>query len=171
MSNFLRFLREPIACALMVALVAVALLAMISPSSAGNTTFFTSPNGDATFPFSPPNRATGAPGTIDNMIVNPAPGTPTIASGACGTGTNGAVVAGSTNQSGQVAIGASAATACVVTFAAGTSFSPKSCTISPMNAGAADSATAGGFVKAPTSTGFEIDGLALASTNWSYQCF
>lgn len=162
---------------------AVALLLSSSAAVAADTIFLTDKNGQIRFPFSPPNRATGAPGSIDNMAIGgttpakvtssqlvPSSSAPTIASGACGTGTNGAVVAGSTNQSGQITIGASAATTCAVVFSATLSPAPKACVIAPMNAAAAASGTAGGFVGAPTGTGFTITGLALASTNWSYQC-
>lgn len=53
------------------------LLTLLAPAHAGNTSFLTERNGQVVFPFSPPNRATPAPGTIDNMSIGattPAPG-------------------------------------------------------------------------------------------------
>ena len=92
-------------------ILALLFVLMCAPARAGNTTFLTDKNGQITFPLSPPNRATSGPGLIDNMTIgattprpgtfsqiNPAGGTPTIASGACGTGTNGAVVVGSVDS-------------------------------------------------------------------------
>lgn len=57
---------------LLLSLVAVLLLLILvatSPASAGNTTFLTDKNGNIVFPFSPPNRATGGPGAIDNTVI------------------------------------------------------------------------------------------------------
>lgn len=161
---------------------AIAVL-LSGPVMASNTYFLTDRNGQVQFPLSPPNKATGGPGAIDNMTIGatkPAPGTfsqlnmggglPTIASGACGTTTNGAVVAGSTDQSGQITIGVATTTTCAVSFSKTLAPVPKACTISPMNAAAAAAGTAGGFVGSPSGTGFTITGLALASTNWSFHC-
>lgn len=162
----------------------IVLLIAALPARAGNTDFLTGRNASITFPLSPPNRANSTPGAIDNMTIGattpapgtfsqiiPGPGLPTITSGTCGTGTNGAVVAGSTNQSGRITIGAVATTSCPVLFSAALPVAPKACVIAPMNANAAAAGTAGGFVGAPSTTGFTITGLALASTNWSYHCF
>lgn len=164
--------------------LAMSLSVLAVAANAANTYFLTDRNGQVLFPISPPNRATGGPGAIDNMAIGqttPAPGSfsqvvptgtiPTIASGACGAGTNGTVVAGSVNQSGKITIGATATTACAITFAGTMSPVAKSCVIAPMNAAAANATNAGGFVGAPTGTGFTITGIALASTNWSYQCW
>lgn len=155
---------------------------LCAPARAGNTTFLTDKNGQITFPLSPPNRATSGPGLIDNMTIgattprpgtfsriNPAGGTPTIASGACGTGTNGAVVVGSVDQSMKITIGAAATTTCTITFSATLSPVPKSCTFSPMNA-AAIGATVLPFIAAPSATGVVFSGSLLANTNWSIQC-
>jgi hypothetical protein len=166
--------------------LALVLALVLAPSAAfaADTYFLTDKNGQVRFPLSPPNRAAGTPGSIDNMTIGgstpakgsfsqvvPVGGQPTIASGSCGTGTNGAVVAGSVNQSGQITIGASAATACPVVFNGTLSPAPKSCVISPTNAAAAAAGTAGGFVGIPSTTGFTISGAALANTNWAYQCW
>jgi hypothetical protein len=50
----------------------------IGSAFAANTVFLTDRNGQVIFPISPPNRATGGPGAIDNMAIGattPAPGT------------------------------------------------------------------------------------------------
>jgi hypothetical protein len=56
------------------------LLMFVSPASAAqcNTIFLTDKNGNISFPFCPPNRASSTPGFIDNMTIGanvPAPGT------------------------------------------------------------------------------------------------
>lgn len=162
--------------------IAVAALSLV-PAKAANTTFLTDKNGNQVFPMSPPTRSPAAPGAIDNMSIGqttPAAGrftqmqpggpVPTIASGACGTTTNGAVVAGSTSMSGQITIGAAATTTCTVTFGAVLPQAPKSCTFFPMNATAATAAT-NVFGSAPTTGGFVLNGTNLASSNYAYQCF
>jgi len=52
-------------------------LSLAPAARAGNTTFLTDRNGQVVFPISPPNRASPAPGAIDNMAIGqttPAPG-------------------------------------------------------------------------------------------------
>lgn len=167
-----------------IAITIALLIAAVSPAKAGNTVFLTDRNGQITFPLSPPNRATGGPGALDNTDIGittpargrftqmqPGGGQPTIASGACGTGTNGAVVAGSTAMSGQITIGAAATTTCTVVFAAALSVAPRSCTFFPMNATAAATGTTVAYGSAPTTTGFVLNGSALANANYAYQCF
>lgn len=160
----------------------IVLLIAALPARAGNTNFLTEKNAAITFPISPPNRATGGPGLIDNMTIGattPAPATfsqiipggavPTIASGACGTTTNGTIVAGSTNNSGRITVGAAAATACAISFSATLTPVPKACTFAPMNALAVSAAA---FIGAPTGTGFTLTTAgSFANTNWAYQCF
>jgi hypothetical protein len=52
------------------AMLAIATVAMFAaPAKAGNTTFLTDKNGNQVFPLSPPNRAAGTPGQIDNMNI------------------------------------------------------------------------------------------------------
>lgn len=63
------FLRLDLLILLFVALLLVVLLALMSPAKAGNTTFLTDKNGNVVFPFSPPNRATSGPATIDNTTL------------------------------------------------------------------------------------------------------
>mgnify|MGYP003385243720 CR=1 FL=1 len=178
-----RFLRlDYLFFQLLVLLSILALLFGITPARAGNTSFLTERNAAIVFPFSPPNRATSGPGLIDNMTIGattPRPGTfsqiisggglPTIASGACGTTTNGTIVAGSTDQTGRITVGAAAATACAVSFSATLSPVPKSCTFSPMNAAAV---TAAAFIGAPSGTGFTLTTAgSFANTNWAYHCY
>ena len=114
------------------------------------------------------NTFTGSQ-TFSGQIVT-STGTPTIASGACGTGTNGAVVAGSTNQSGQITIGASATTSCTLSWSATLGSAPKSCVFFPMNATAAATGTTVARVGAPSTTQVVLSGSALASANYAYIC-
>lgn len=97
-------------------------------------------------------------------------GTPTVASGACGTLTNGSIGSGD-NQSHQLVIGAVATTSCAVTFSgSGLPAAPKSCTFSPANAAAAAS-TVLARIGTIATTGYTMTGAVLASTNWNVQCF
>jgi hypothetical protein len=93
--------------------------------------------------------------------------TPTIASGACGTGTNGTIAG--TDLSGKITIGAVATTDCAVTFGETFAAAPAACTFSP-----ADSASAGvgvlPYISAIGTTGFTLSGTALASTSFYYVC-
>jgi hypothetical protein len=97
-------------------------------------------------------------------------GTPTIASGACGTTTNGAVVAGSTNQTGGITIGAAATTTCTLTWSATLAVAPKACVFFPANAAAAATGTTVAFTGAPSTTQVVLTGAALANANYSYIC-
>lgn len=100
--------------------------------------------------------------------ISPASGTPTIASGACGTGTNG-TIAGS-NASGLITIGAVATTSCAVSFSATLAAAPNACQITPANAAAAATGTTVARVGAPSTSGFTITGSALANTVYGYSC-
>ncbi len=169
--------------AIALAMAAAISLASFLPAKAGNTVFLTDKNGQITFPLSPPNRATGGPGAIDNMTIGattPRPGTfsqvipssglPSIVSGDCGASTNGAVVAGSTNQAGSITIGATATTTCKITFGSGMTQAFKACVFFPMNATAAATGTTVARVGAPTLTDVTLTGSALASSNYAYLC-
>lgn len=94
-------------------------------------------------------------------------GAPTIANGACGTGTNG-TISGS-NQSGIVTIGAATTTTCAVSFST-TITAPNACTITPGNAAAAATGTTVARVGTPSGTAWTITGSALANTVYSYVC-
>jgi hypothetical protein len=94
---------------------------------------------------------------------------PTIASGACGTTTNG-TISGS-NQAGKITIGSATTTACAVSFSATLTVAPVSCTFSPANATAAAIGTTVPYISAISTGGFTLTGSVLASTNWYYQCF
>jgi hypothetical protein len=137
----------------------------IAPSGAGVTALFASP---------PPIGATAAnsgkftTGNFSGQITSSA-GLPTIASGACGTTTNGAVVAGSTNQAGSITIGAAATTTCTISWSATLAAAPKACVFMAMNA-AAIAATTLPFVSAPSTASVVFNGAVLANTNWSYIC-
>jgi len=164
-----------LALAFLISLIAVPVL------GAGITNLWTTNNGGLNFPITP--------NSIDSMVVGggtPAAGTfttlrfntslvsggglPTIVASDCGTGANGAVVAGSTNQSGSITIGATATTTCKITFSAALAAAPKACSITPMNTAAATTATTLARVGAPTTTDFTITGSALASANYNFIC-
>lgn len=96
-------------------------------------------------------------------------GTPTIASGACGT-TNNGTVAGD-NQSGKVTIGAAATATCAVTFSLTFATAPKAVVLTPANAAAAALAAGAPFVSAVTTGGFTFQAAALASTTWYFHAY
>lgn len=93
---------------------------------------------------------------------------PTIASGACGTGANGTIAAGSRSNAGTVQIGAVATTTCTVVFAAAMTTAPV-CVFAPADS-AGVGATVLAFVSANTVNGFVITGTALANVNLNYVC-
>lgn len=93
---------------------------------------------------------------------------PTIASGACGTGTNGTIAAASRSNAGTVQIGASAATTCTVVFASAMTTAPV-CVIAPADS-AGVGATVLAYVSSNTVNGFVITGTALANVNFNYIC-
>jgi hypothetical protein len=99
-------------------------------------------------------------------------GTPTIASGACGTGTNGTIAG--TDQTSVITIGAVATTACAVSFGGGVAgtypTAPKACLFAAGNAAAAAS-TVLPFISAISATGFTLSGSVLASTVFEVHCF
>lgn len=107
--------------------------------------------------------------TFANQIVSTA-GLPTIASGACGATTNGAVVAGSTNQSGNITIGSAGTTTCTVSFSATLGVAPNACIVFPTNATAAATGTTVAYVSSITTGHFVLTGSALASANYAYIC-
>ena len=98
-------------------------------------------------------------------------GTPTISSGACGTGTNGAIVAGGNDQSFEVTIGSAATTACTISFASTFSTAPRAAIISPANAAAAATGTTGAYVSSLGTTTVVITGSALANANYYVHVF
>ena len=98
-------------------------------------------------------------------------GMPSIASGNCGTTTNGAVVTGSTNQSGSITIGSATTTTCQVDFSKTLGATPRAVIIFPANATAAATGTTVAYVSALTTAHFIITGSALASANYYYYVF
>lgn len=109
----------------------------------------------------------GGPTTFGGQIISTF-GTPSIASGACGTGANGTI--SGTNASGAITIGASATTACTISFSATLTAAPKACLIFPGNAAAAATGTTVASVTAPSTTQWGIGGSALANTVYRYIC-
>lgn len=135
------------------------------------------------------NTATISGGTIDNAAIGgttastakvttlnassqitSTAGLPTIASGACGATMNGAVVAGSTNQSGSITIGSATTTTCTISWSATLAIAPNACVFFPMNATAAATGTTVARSAAPTTGGVVLTGSALASSNYGYVC-
>lgn len=108
----------------------------------------------------------GSMTAVGQLVV--ATGLPTIASGACGTGTNG-TIAGD-NQSGIITIGAVATTSCAVTFSKTLANAPKSCVAFPGNATAAG-ATILAHIDTIAATGFTLSGAVLASTKFNFHCY
>ena len=106
-----------------------------------------------------------------NSTFNSVYGTPTVSAGACGAGSNGSIASGSVNQSGQVDIGASATTFCVVTFVPALTSTPDACILFPQNATAAAAGTTVARVATATNAGFGIVGSALANANYWWHCF
>jgi hypothetical protein len=97
-------------------------------------------------------------------------GTPTIASGACGTGTNGVVTSGD-NQSGLITIGSAATTTCTISFSGTLGVAPKACLLTPQNAAAAAGATTLARVSSISATAWVITGSALANAAYYFHCF
>lgn len=95
-------------------------------------------------------------------------GSPSIASGACGTGTNG-TIAGD-NLSGIITIGAIATTSCAITFSKSLQFTPNACIAFPANAAAAASTVLARIGTIGTA-GFTLSGAVLASTAFNYHCY
>lgn len=95
-------------------------------------------------------------------------GTPAIASGACGTGTNGTITGD--DQSGAITIGAAATATCTVTFSTAMTTAPNSCVLFPGNAAAAATGTTVAFASAPTTAGFVLNGTTLANTVYRFMC-
>lgn len=95
-------------------------------------------------------------------------GTPTIASGACGTGTNGTIVGN--NNYGKITIASAATTTCTVTYAAALPVAQTACLISAANA-TAIGALVLPYVSSITTTGFVVTGSVLASATFYYHCF
>ncbi|MBS0368993.1 MAG: hypothetical protein JSS57_07325 [Proteobacteria bacterium] len=173
-------------------IMAIIIVFALAPVAiAGNSVLFSSKTGDIAFPISPPSKDGNTPGNLDNTVIGAATprdgtfvnlsatkvtagqivsgsGTPTIASGACGTGTNGTITG--TNQSGKITIGASATTACAVSFSATLAAAPNSCQLTPASTGAAAWGTTGAYISAITTGGFTVTGSALASTVYYFQC-
>jgi hypothetical protein len=115
-------------------------------------------------------NATGGGGFYINsgMLRGAVGSSPTIASGACGTGTNGTIAG--TNQSGVITIGAAGTASCTVSFSTTLFAAPGACLIAPGNAAAAATGTTLARVGTPGTTSWVITGSALASTVYSYIC-
>lgn len=89
-------------------------------------------------------------------------GVPTIASGACGTGTNGSI--SGTNQAGLITIGAAGTTTCTVSFST-TITAPNACIVT-QSGGTAELTK----VTSVSSSNFVVAGATMASTSYYYIC-
>jgi hypothetical protein len=149
-------------------------------SSTGATTFTSANAGASNFTLTLPAatdtvavlgtaQTFSASETFSGQII-PAYGTPTIASGACGTTTNGTLASGSTNQSGKVQIASAATTTCTVSFSTTLGAAPLACVLFPANATAAATGTTVAYVSSITTAQFVITGSVLANTNYYYHC-
>jgi len=113
------------------------------------------------------SAANGNIGATNHLTVSTA-FTPTIASGACGTGTNGTI--SGTDQDGKVTIGAASTTSCAITFGSSTWASgPNACVITPATSASA-AVTVLPYISAIATTGFTLSGAVLASTSFYYHC-
>ena len=121
-------------------------------------------NVSGTLNFASSSTAAGAVDATQHWRLGGA-SSPTIASGACGTGTNGVLTSGN-DQAGLITIGASATTTCAITFANAFATAPRAVSLQPANAAAAAALT-GEYISALSTSGFTITGV-LASTTWYY---
>lgn len=96
-------------------------------------------------------------------------GLTSIASGACGAGANGAIVAGSTNSTGAFTVGAAATTQCSIGFSPVLGAAPKACNVTPINLTAAGNMT-NTFIASKSTTAFVVQATQLNSAQFNYIC-
>jgi hypothetical protein len=149
--------------------------AILSLSAGTGTTLPTSagtlgPGRDLMLTYDLANTTWRVEANTSTAITSPASlyGVPTIASGACGTGSNGSI--SGTNLSGAITIGSASTTSCAISFSATLTSAPSACVIFPGNATAAAQGTTVAYVGSPSTTGWTITGSALASTIYRYVC-
>lgn len=109
-------------------------------------------------------------GVLVQPFILPSGSGPTIASNACGSGTQGTIGGGSTDMAGFLTVGTSTVTSCAVSFAVTHTNSPKECQLTPGNATAAVQATTQAYISTVSATGFTITGAALDSAKYYYVC-
>lgn len=95
--------------------------------------------------------------------------TPTIASNACGSSTQGTVTG--TNQSGLITVGTALVTVCTISWSTTLGTAPKACLISPANTTAAATGTVAAYISSVSTTNFVITGTALASAAYYFHCY
>lgn len=160
-------------------LVGLAVALASAAAFAGNTVLFSSKSGDIVFPITPTTidgmaigGTTPAAGSFTTLSasgqIRSTAGAPSIASGNCGTGTNGSVTG--TNQSGTITVGATATTTCQIDFSTTLAAAPNACVLFPANATAAATGTTVARVSAITTAHFIVTGSALASANYYFVC-
>ncbi len=94
--------------------------------------------------------------------------TPTIATNACGSATQGTV--SGTDQSMLVTVGTVGVTSCTVTFGAAWAARSPHCSMTPANTAAAAQGTTGAYLPSPSGTTFVITGAALAGAAYQVHC-
>jgi len=123
----------------------------------------------STLGFSTNTTAAGVIDANQNWRIGGA-STPTISSGACGTGTNGTIAANGNNQGFEVDIGSAATTTCTITFAnSGFVTAPREAQLTAHNAAAAAQSTTLAYVSSLGTTTMVITGSALANANYYVQ--
>ena len=118
--------------------------------------------------FSVPGVLSGDIDTTGHWRIGEA-GTPTISSGACGTGTNGSIAANGNDQGFEVLIGSAATTTCTITFSGTFATAPREAQITPANSAAAAQGTTLAYVSSLGTTSMVITGSALANANYYVQ--
>lgn len=140
-----------------------------SASGTNNTGLYINGNGGAASVNYGIYDTSTAPNYIGGHITSSAAlAAPTIASGACGTLSNGTI--SGTDQSGKITIASATTTSCAVTFGSSVwASAPEGCVITPASAASA-AVTVLAYVSAIGTTGFTVSGSVLASTSFYYHC-
>jgi hypothetical protein len=113
----------------------------------------------------PLNLTAGATrGVSVTPFVVPQGSSPTIASNACGSATQG-TLSRATDMAGMITVGTTGVSSCTVSFAVTHQVAPRACVITPTNA--ADAVVG---VSSLTATGFTISGTALDRDVYYYIC-
>lgn len=153
----------------------------LNPSN-GQGVIFTGRNSDATYRFDVPSGAASSAGLpflsgSSNDATMPSWGNfqdttlPTIASGACGAGTNGTITSGGNGASFNVVIGSATTTACTISFGQTWPYAPHGCVAFPASSASAGATVLPYIAQADLSTtGLVLRGGALASTTFNIHC-
>jgi hypothetical protein len=96
-------------------------------------------------------------------------GTPTIATNACGSTTQGTIATGGNDQAFHVTVGTALVTSCTITFSSAFGTAPREATLTPANATAAAAGTTVAFVSSLTTTAVTISATAIAGASYYVQ--